>query len=83
MSASELARQTRRRANLRHLLQSMADEGIQSWSGQANLFAIAESQLRAIMDGGTIPDTLAQEIEWVMHRPNGWLDRQPDDTLDH
>jgi hypothetical protein len=83
MSASELALQTRRRANLRHLIQSLDDEGIQSWSVQAGIFAnMTGSELQELMDGGTISDDLAREIEWAMHRPEGWLDRHPEDALD-
>jgi hypothetical protein len=83
MSASELALQTRRRANLRHLIQSLNDEGIQSWSAQAAIFAnMTGPQLQALMEGDPISDALAREIEWAMHRPSGWLDRPPEDTLD-
>lgn len=83
MSASELALQTRRRANLRHLIRSLEEEGVQSVAVQAAILAnMTGPQLQALMEGDTIPDTLAREIEWAMHRPNGWLDRQPEDTLD-
>jgi hypothetical protein len=75
--------QTRRRANLHHLIRSLDREGIQSWSAQAAILAnMTGSELRAVMEGGTISDALAREIEWSMHRPEGWLDRQPEDVLD-
>jgi hypothetical protein len=83
MSASELALQTRRRANLRHLLQSLDREGVQSWPAQAAIFAnMTGPELRTVMEGAQISDGLAREIEWSMHRPDGWLDRQPEDMLD-
>jgi hypothetical protein len=83
MSASELALQTRRRANLRHLIQSLEEEGVQSASAQAAILAnMTGPQLQALMDGDAISYTLAREIEWAMNRPSGWLDRDPEDVLD-
>ncbi|HXS18995.1 MAG TPA: hypothetical protein VN764_17475 [Polyangiaceae bacterium] len=83
MSASQLALQTRRRANLRHLIQSLDEEGVQSVDAKAAIVAnMTGRQLQGLMEGDTISDTLAREIEWGMNRPNGWLDRQPEDVLD-
>jgi hypothetical protein len=83
MNASELALQTRRRANLRHLLQSLDREGVQSWTAQGAILAnMTGLELRAMMEGALISNALAREIEWSMHRPDGWLDGQPEDTLD-
>jgi hypothetical protein len=83
MSASELARQTRRRANLRHLIQLLESEGIESPSVQAGILAnLTALQLQGLLEGGAIPDALAREIEWAMHRPDGWMDRRPEGGLD-
>ncbi len=83
MTTPELLLQTRRRANLRHLIQSLENEGIQSWSAQADLLAnISGPELQNVMQGANVSDVLAREIEWSMHRPEGWLDRQPEDMLD-
>lgn len=83
MTSPELALQTRRRGNLRHLIQSLEGEGIQSWSAQAAIFAnMTGPRLQALMEGDTISDSLAREIEWSMHRPRGWLDCRPEDALD-
>jgi hypothetical protein len=83
MSTSELARQTRRRANLRHLIQLLESEGIESPSVQAGILAnLTALQLKDLLGGGAIPDALAREIEWAMHRPDGWMDRRPEDRLD-
>lgn len=84
MSAYELALQTRRRANLRHLIQALEREGIQSWALQAGILGdISGPELQAIMADGTITDAFAREVEWAMQRPSGWLDRQPEDALDN
>jgi hypothetical protein len=81
--ASDLASQTRRRANLRHLVQSLDAAGVQSSSVQAGIVAnISGRELDALLDGEPIPDALAREIEWAMHRPDGWLDRKAEDALD-
>jgi hypothetical protein len=83
MSESELALQTRRRANLCHLIQSLGHDGVKSLAVQAGIVAaLDERELQALMDGDTITEALAREIEWAMHRPKGWLDRSPDDRLD-
>lgn len=83
VSTSDLALQTRRHANLRHLIQLLDAEGIQSWAVQAAVFAdMTGPQLQALMEGDTISDWLAREIEWAVHRPNGWLDKQWEDRLD-
>jgi hypothetical protein len=36
--------------------------------------AMTGAELQALMDGGTISNDLAREIEWAMHRPEGWPD---------
>ncbi|APG04841.1 hypothetical protein BJI69_13690 [Luteibacter rhizovicinus DSM 16549] len=83
MSTSQLALQTRRRANLHHLIQLLDGEGLQSWAARAAVMAnITGAQLKAFMEGEAISDEMAREIEWSMHRPSGWLDRQPEDRLD-
>jgi len=83
MSASDLALQTRRRANLRHLIQSLDQVGVQSRSLQAEIIAgMKGPDLQRIIDGGRISDAFAREVEWAMHRPHGWLDRQPEDAPD-
>lgn len=82
-NADDCARQTRRRANLRQLIQTLDSAGIQSLSEQAAIFAnITGRELEALMRGEFIPDALAREIEWAMHRPNGWLDCKAEDALD-
>lgn len=83
MSASDPSLQTRRRANLRHLIRTLEGEGIQSWAAQAEILAtMTGPQLQALIEGAPISDALAREIKWAMQRPNGWLDRQPQDMLD-
>lgn len=75
--------QTRRRANLPHLVQSLDAAGVQSSSVQAGIVAnISGRELDALLGGDPIPDALAREIEWAMHRPDGWLDRKAEDALD-
>jgi hypothetical protein len=83
MSAVDLAIPTRRRADLRHLIQVLDNEGIHSWSVQAGIFGnMTGPELQALMDGGAISDDVVREIEWAMHRPEGWLDRHPEDAHD-
>jgi hypothetical protein len=83
MNGLDPALQTRRRANLRHLIEALDREGVQSWAAQAGILAdMSGPALRAVMEGGPVSNALAREIEWAMHRPNGWLDRRPEDTLD-
>jgi hypothetical protein len=43
---------------------------------------ISGRELDALLDGDPIPDALAREVEWAMHRPDGWLDRKAEDVLD-
>lgn len=56
------------------LIQSLDNEGIQSWSAQAAIFAnMTGPQLQTLMEGDPISNALAREIEWAMHRPSCWL----------
>ena len=83
MNALDPALQTQRRANLRHLIEALDHEGVQSWAAQADILAgMTGPALRAVMEGGPVSNALAREIEWAMQRPSGWLDRVPEDTLD-
>lgn len=82
MPASDFARQTRRRANLRHLIELLHEEGIQSWHLQGAILGMLGADLKALIEGAAITNEVAREIEWSMHRPTGWLDRKAEDKLD-
>lgn len=83
MSPSELALQTRRRANLSHLIQCLHDDGIHSTALKAEILAKTTSpSLMGLLKGGAISDALAREMEWAVNRPIGWLDRRPETALD-
>ena len=66
--------QLHRRANLRSLIDELYREGYASLATQAAVLGINEEFLRAMLSGYCIVDAVAREVEWSMHRRNGWLD---------
>ena len=79
----DLERQTRRRANLRHLVDLLIDEGIVSDTVQGAILGnVSGDALREILAGAEISDDFAREVEWAMSRPEGWLDEKRQDALD-
>lgn len=76
-------RTRRRRANLRHLMHVLDEEGVLSWDAQGKILAgISGMHLLGLLRGDPFTDELAREIEWAMNRPAGWLDRSPQSALD-
>lgn len=80
---ADYEQQTRRRANLRHLTNQLAEEGEVSLAAQgAALGYLTEGELRSLLDGAHISDEIAREVEWAVQRPDGWMDASRDDPLD-
>jgi hypothetical protein len=67
--------QLNRRGNLRSILRELDGDGIQSALLIDQVLGLPDGTLKAIRKGAGITDSMAREIEWVMHRPVGWLDR--------
>ncbi|UPG88256.1 hypothetical protein L2Y96_12585 [Luteibacter aegosomaticola] len=79
----DLERQTRRRANLRHLIDLLIGEGFTSAAAQGGILGnLTGEALREILAGAEISDALAREVEWSMSRPEGWLDEKRQSALD-
>jgi hypothetical protein len=83
MTDFDAKRQVHRRINLQHLSRQLAAEGVESLAAQgAALGYLTETELRNLLDGEPISDTVAREIEWAVQRPEGWLDAPRNDALD-
>jgi hypothetical protein len=72
--------QARRRRNLRRLLDELKRDGIPSRT-RLCLLGLTEDHFDAICSGEPIDDNLARYMEWAMHRPRGWVDREDEDEL--
>ena len=79
----ELMVQTRRRANLRHLVLQLQKDGLLSWQLVGQIIAGIDGEtLAALLRGEPISNELARDIEWHANRPSGWLDADWDCALD-
>ena len=67
--------QLNRRANLRTLLAELHRDGYVSLLGQAAVLGVNRAALQAMLAGDPIEDHVARELEWAMHRREGWLDK--------
>lgn len=66
-----------RLANLHRLIQQLQREGLRARDAQGDaLGGLSADRLDALLAGAPLDDALAREIEWIMHRPCGWLDRR-------
>ena len=75
--------QTRRRANLRHLVCELQKSGVSSWSILGPLVAGVDGPtLTGLLRDDAISDALARNIEWHAHRPVGWMDTRWECALD-
>lgn len=78
-----LMAQTRRRANLRHLILHHQKDGLTSWDLIGELVAGVDGEtLTALIRDEPITDALARDIEWHANRPMGWMDAEWECALD-
>jgi hypothetical protein len=66
--------QLNRRANLRLILKELTSEDVKGIQAQAKALHIGLRFLEEMLTGGYIPETFAREVEWVMQKPDGWMD---------
>jgi hypothetical protein len=68
MAASE-----QRRANLSLIVKELGADGITGMSLAAKVLGVREGALREMLDGGDISDAIARNVEWISHKPLGWM----------
>lgn len=67
--------QLNRRANLRGVLIELDWQGVCSYENQAAFLGLGKRQsLTNLLRGGAITAPVARDIEWSMHKRNGWMD---------
>lgn len=72
--ASALAMSEQRRANLVLVVKELGADGITGLPLAAKVLGVREAALRDMLNGGDITDAVARNIEWVSHKPLGWMD---------
>jgi len=73
-TASAMAVSDQRRANLVTILKELGSEGIVGITLAAKVLGIREAGLKAMLEGGSISDAVARDIEWSSHKPAAWMD---------
>lgn len=63
-----------RRTNLVSVLDDLGADLAMGLPLAARVLGIPESDLRTMLEGGPISDSVARDIEWAASRPAGWLD---------
>lgn len=69
--------QAHRHANLELLLAELNADLPSSVAFAAEILGLHPAVLAGLRGGADIRTPTAREVEWVMHRPAGWLDRRP------
>jgi hypothetical protein len=72
--ASAMAMGDQRRANLALVVKELGADGIVGLTLAAKVLGVREAALKDMLDGGDITDAVARNVEWVAHKPLGWLD---------
>jgi hypothetical protein len=72
--ASALDADEQRRANLMLIVKELGADGIVGLTLAAKVLGTREAALRDMLNGGDISDAVARNIEWVAHKPLGWMD---------
>jgi hypothetical protein len=72
--ASAMAASEQRRTNLSLIVKELGADGITGMSLAAKVLGVREAALREMLDGGDITDAIARNVEWVSHKPLGWMD---------
>lgn len=79
----EVLAQTRRRANLRHLVTLLQKDRLLSLDLVGKIIGGIDSKsLAGLLREEPISDGIARDIEWHANRPRGWLDAEWDGPLD-
>lgn len=69
----------RRRSNLAIVLRELDWSGVEGLKGKAHTLGTTSKILRAIiLDRQSMPESLARDIEWIVHKPAGWMDEDHD-----
>jgi hypothetical protein len=67
--------QLNRRANLRGVLVELDWLGVCSYENQAAFLGLRKRQvLTDLLRGAEIPAPMARDMEWAMHKRQGWMD---------
>ncbi|QDE39906.1 hypothetical protein FIV34_12130 [Luteibacter pinisoli] len=70
-----------RRARLLEVLSELKRDGASSPADRAMLLGIGSDDLARLLKGAPVSDALAEEIEFLMCRPRGWMDTAMEPAL--